>query len=133
MGYNLFLDDFRFPEHTAFYMAQEYHDQYQLRNWEIVRSYDAFVDHISTKGLPDLISFDHDLAFEHYDASTWHSDQQYKEKTGYDCALWLVNYCKINGYTIPPSLVHSQNPHGARRIRELMGGKLIDDFDQASE
>lgn len=46
-----------------------------------VRSYAEFVTYIFQNGLPDFISFDHDLGME---------------ESGFDCAKWLVNYCLDN-------------------------------------
>lgn len=59
MSYNIFLDDERFPSNS------------DLRDYKIVRNYKDFCELISTLGLPDFVSFDHDLD---------------EEKTGYDCA-----------------------------------------------
>ena len=39
-----------------------------------------------------------------------------KEKTGYDCAKWLVNECMIKGVKHPPYIVHSMNPVGKQNI-----------------
>jgi hypothetical protein len=36
---------------------------------DVVRNFDGFVAYITTKGVPDLISFDHDLSSEHYTQS----------------------------------------------------------------
>lgn len=64
--------------------------------WDVVRSYDDFVYYIETHGVPDVISFDHDLAFEHYPFAEDNPEakkipyDRYTEKTGYDCAKWLV-------------------------------------------
>jgi hypothetical protein len=65
-----------------------------------VLNYLEFKMWIEKNGLPDIISFDHDLAFEHYtpehlwtdyQLSKEHQDaQNYKEKTGLDCAKCLV-------------------------------------------
>lgn len=100
----LFLDDVRQPpDHT----------------WDVVRSYDDFVYYIETQGVPDVISFDHDLAFEHYPFAEDNPEpkkipyDRYTEKTGYDCAKWLVE----NGYEIKRWMVHSMNPVGAQNIR----------------
>ena len=94
--YKLYLDDLRVPIQS-----------YPLMNnsdWRIVRSYDEFVKTISSDGLPNIISFDHDLAFEHYRQSMYDPDKHYtnyytdgtfKEKTGFECAKWLVEYCQL--------------------------------------
>jgi hypothetical protein len=45
----LYLDDIRTPK---------------TKGWDIVRSYDEFVKWIEENGLPDKLSFDHDLGEE---------------------------------------------------------------------
>lgn len=112
----LFLDDERMPIDCAKYMYTRlsnvtvYHEK-----WEIVRNYDEFVDYIKTEGLPDIISFDHDLGF--YKNPT---DYDKKEKTGYDCAKWLVDYCIDNKKKLPEFLVHSMNPIGYQNIKKYL-------------
>lgn len=86
-----------------------------------VRSYDEFTYWITTYGLPDIISFDHDLADEHYDYNKERSDNDlYIEKTGMDCAKWLVSYCMLHNQPMPITYVHSANPVGADNIRYLI-------------
>ena len=70
-------------------------------SWTIVRSYDDFVAYISRYGVPDLISFDHDLG---------------AGKSGYDCAKWLME----NGYCLKMWRVHSMNPVGRDNIKFLL-------------
>jgi hypothetical protein len=94
-----------------------------IRTWIVVRSYKEFVKVITEKGLPDLISFDHDLAGEHYPLSEKIESidyGKYKEKTGYHCALWLVEYCKTNNKPLPKWQVHSLNPVGRVNIVQLL-------------
>ena len=88
--YKLFLDDIREPK---------------TNGWVIARSYDEFVRIIKKRGIPYEISFDHDLGY---------SD----EKTGYDCAKWLIGR-KIDTRKITIN-VHSANPVGALNIRLLI-------------
>lgn len=45
---------------------------------------------------------------------------EYKEKTGYDCAVWLVNYCMDNKCTIPKWNIQSANPVGKENIKKLL-------------
>lgn len=81
---------------------------------------------IEKNGLPDIISFDHDLAYEHYTPEHLWTDyqlskeyqdaQNYKEKTGLDCAKWLCEYCEMHNKSIPRFYVHSANPVGADNI-----------------
>jgi hypothetical protein len=123
----LFLDDVRDPLDASVYMRArigEYAGIYAKEDWTIVRSYDEFVKHIEENGMPTLISFDHDLAHEHYDPRMYTEDypETFKEKTGYDCAKWLVDYCIDNRIEPPKFEVHSMNPVGTQRISSLLHG-----------
>lgn len=101
-------------------------------DWDIVRNYDQFVKYIEENGLPDLISFDHDLADEHYNDlfsdKNWVKDDndielsygEYKEKTGLECAKWLVDYCSDNNKKLPEFMVHSANPVGKKNIESYL-------------
>lgn len=125
MSYNLFLDDFRDPEDCFEYMR---HLPYIMEDWIIVRNYDEFVKFIQEKGIPDLISFDHDLADTHYDNQD-HVDEDYydiiTERTGYHCAKWLINYCIDNKKELPATiLIHSMNHAGSRNIQSLFESYL---------
>ena len=97
--YKLFLDDIRMPVSEG---------------WHIVRNYNEFVDTINKYGLPVFISFDHDLSTEHY------SNMPSVEKTGYDCAKFLVEYCMDNKKELPDFYVHSMNPVGSANIKTLL-------------
>ena len=123
MSYSLFLDDFRMPFDAFNYT----HDPiYNDEIWVIVRNYKDFVYCIENEGIPDIVSFDHDLADIHYDAQD-HLDQDYydlcaaqNEKTGYHCARWMINYCLDHNLDIPRiNLIHSMNTVGAQNIQSL--------------
>lgn len=117
MGYNLFLDDIRQPSEPGNYMYPvDLRKIYRLQPWVLVRNYKEFTEYITENGLPDLVSFDHDLADIHYDPSTWTEGFKYHEETGYDCAKWLVEYCYENGLPLPEYLCHSMNPIGKQNI-----------------
>lgn len=117
MKYNLFLDDIRQPSEVGNYMLPvELRPQYRLDKWEIVRNYEQFVEIIEKHGLPDKISFDHDLADSHYDPKTWTEVFTYGEKTGCNCAEWLCKYCHEKGLKFPEYYVHSMNPVGKENI-----------------
>jgi hypothetical protein len=99
--------------------------------WFVVRNYNEFVEWIESNGMPDFISFDHDLADEHvHDFFKQKLEQgyqnpsydEYTEKTGLDCAKWLVDYCQNNHIPICGCSVHSHNPVGARNIHSLING-----------
>ena len=131
MSYRLFLDDIREPWEAGNYMYPvDIRKEYRLHEWVIVRNYKKFVDTISEKGVPSYISFDHDLAPSHYTpeylwtdydkSKEWQDSQVHEEKTGYDCAKWLVEYCNKNGIPLPICYVHSANPVGADNIRFVL-------------
>lgn len=122
MSYNLFLDDDprRIPHQLTWIHLPPV-------EWTIVRSYQAFVDIILKDGIPSMISFDHDLADEHYKEYFAHNDEQrpidyskLTEKTGRDCALWLANYCVDNSIPIPVYYIHTLNPDGGENIRSIL-------------
>ena len=85
---NLYLDDLR-PTPADF---------------DRVYDYEGFTEYILLKGLPDFISFDHDLG---------------EGKSGYDCAKFLIDYCLENSLPLPRYAVHSQNPVGRKNIEML--------------
>jgi len=114
MSYNLFLDDIRELKEVFLYTK----NQLYLLDWIIVRNYDEFVKTIEERGIPEIISFDHDLSLEHYGSQL--SYDQYIEKTGYDCAKWFINYCIDNKKELPAIiLIHSMNPAGSANIKSL--------------
>lgn len=118
MKKRLFLDDIRQPETCATYMLSP--EIYVEESWDVVRDYKQFVNYIEENGVPDVISFDHDLADIHYDPTTWTESFSYKEETGYDCAKWLCNYCVKNGILLPEFYVHSMNPIGKENIQKCL-------------
>lgn len=112
----LFLDDSRLPPDFT---------------WDVVRSYEEFIAYIELHGVPDVISFDHDLGTEHYQhycdvVAYAEIDKKlnevkipyeiFQEKTGYDCAKWLIE----QGQLPKNYLVHSMNPVGKMNITFVM-------------
>ena len=87
----LWLDDYRKP------------DDYIKGDYIIscVKNYEEFCSFINENGLPDVVCFDHDLG---------------EEKSGYDCAKFLVEYCMDNMIDFPNYYVQSQNPVGRENI-----------------
>lgn len=124
MSYYLFLDDERVPAQVTWVAIPNVF-------YNVVRNYNEFVRFIEDHGVPVFVSFDHDLADEHYaimlkdcqENNTGQllfavpenvKDMDYGlEKTGYDCAKWLVDYCADNRQKFPEFTVHSMNPIGA--------------------
>lgn len=121
MYYNLFLDDERFPKQVSWIDLPPV-------EWQIVRNYNEFVETIKQQGVPNHVSFDNDLADEHYgkvlyedrDGDFKKINASFKERTGYDCAKFLVNYCQENNVKFPYYTVHSMNPVGKENIIALI-------------
>ncbi len=123
---NVFLDDFRSPEDSYKYTKNPI---YLKKKWEVVRNHDEFVG-LLTQIMVDgdtigSISFDHDLADDHYapqdrynDYELWLEQHCSIEKTGLDCAKYFTNYMDRHNMPIPGMTVHSQNPVGKKRIEE---------------
>lgn len=106
----LYLDDVRIPTEG---------------NWEVVRNYDEFISHIKLNGLEnyEVISLDHDLGEsamqEYYTNVKPNYELDYKrieEKTGMDCARFLVAESITKNIPLPQIYVHSANPIGTHNI-----------------
>ena len=107
----LYLDDVRTPT---------------IEDWQVVRTYDEFVSHIRLNGLEnyEVISLDHDLgdqAMSEYYTNvhpnyTLNYDNIVNEKTGLDCAKWLVAESMNKNIPLPQIYVHSANPIGSANI-----------------
>ena len=106
----LYLDDVRTPK---------------TDNWEVVRNYDEFVAHIKLKGLGayEVISLDHDLGegamVEYYTNVKPNYELDYNripEKTGMDCARFLVAEAMNTKIPLPTIYIHSANPIGAANM-----------------
>lgn len=117
---NLFLDDMRSPKDVTWI-------ELPTVEWTIVRNYREFIDAVHSMGVPERVSFDHDLADEHYKEFVYCSsphnlaEKQFRyedmgEKTGYCAAKWLCEYCQENKVKFPEYYVHSFNPIGAENI-----------------
>ena len=119
----IYLDDVRVPVKVR-------EDE---QDWVVVRSYDEFVETISRIGIDnvELVSLDHDLgpqATRHFLRSTTKTSvfdyDEVAEKTGYDCAKWLVNYAIDNSKRLPMVVVHSANPVGSANIMGFVNNYL---------
>ena len=117
MTYHLFLDDERHPWSVSWVKIPE-------AVWQVVRNYDEFVETIETYGIPTFVSFDHDLADAHYVAMLNEVEGRPSdygtEKTGFECAKWLVDYCIDREIKFPGYEVHSMNPIGSKRIKDYI-------------
>lgn len=118
----LFLDDKRKLSDVTYITLP-------LGNWTIVRNYQQFVAHITKNGLPDYISFDHDLAEEHYPFNEINmldyrngivDYSKYKFPTGLECARWLIQYCFGHEKPLPQVSIHSMNTIGVENIYKTL-------------
>jgi hypothetical protein len=130
----IFLDDVRKPEDAAKYVkGMGINPDIYIKGeieWHVVRDFYEFAHDIKINGIPDVVSFDHDLADEHYTPEQyWHdfdASKDYQEKkgygepTGYECALYLAKVCAEQKKELPLWVVHSMNPVGAARIRNYL-------------
>lgn len=133
----LMLDDIRIPMHCHLHDEQKTLQQASgvpNESWDIVRSYDEFVGYVETYGIPHVISFDNDLdplsevaTYDDMQATGIYDSDRLKQKTGVDCANWLVEYCVKTQSPIPRYYVHSANSLARPIIREILNNakKLI--------
>ena len=136
----IYLDDVRTPVNP---------------DWVVVRSYDEFVEKVRELGFEniDVISLDHDLGdtamneyFNNVSPNYILDYSHITEKTGMDCAKWLVDYYydnynfaedlisrknkKINGITFPKVYTHSANPIGSANIMGYINNFLMNEAQQ---
>lgn len=112
---SLYLDDVRTPTD---------------KNWLVVRNYDEFVAEIMKNGIEsfEVISLDHDLGdsamqeyFNNVQNNYTLNYENINEKTGLDCAKWLVShymgkYKQNDPFVFPTVYTHSANPIGSANI-----------------
>jgi hypothetical protein len=93
-------------------------------DWIVVRSYDEFTAKVTEIGLDniDVISLDHDLgdtAMKEWHKNVYHNYtldyNNITEKTGYDCAKWLVEQW-MEGQSVVDVYTHSANAIGSANI-----------------
>ena len=137
MKKRIYLDDVRTP--------------IEKDQWVIVRSYDEFVEKINEIGLEniDMISLDHDLgdtAMAEWHRNVYHNYElnydNITEKTGMDCAKWLVNYFydvnpfwgdfsrdkkRTEEFLFPKVYTHSANPIGSANIMGYINNFLMNE------
>ena len=109
MKQRIYLDDVRTPIEEG---------------WTVVRNYDEFVSTIMYIGLDniELISLDHDLGDTAMKEWKYGVTKNYAinydnitEKTGLDCAKWLVNQW-LDGKPVVDVFTHSANAIGSANI-----------------
>lgn len=126
----LFLDDIRIPTDASRLVPTKSFSLYWEDDWVVVRNYDEFVEYIKDNGVPEFVSFDHDLGDISYEIPAneilkMSDDDMLKnfgviEKTGLDCAKFLVEYCADENVSLPNYLVHSANPAGKENIEKFL-------------
>jgi len=102
----LFLDDLRTVDMV--------YDASMVSEFDVVRTYDAFVEYIQQKGLPKFISFDNDLGLDR---------EGNVAPDGYAAAKWLVYDSGLDLSKLQFN-VHSANPVAAEQIRGLLTNYL---------
>lgn len=114
----IYLDDVRTPKQDT---------------WVITRNYDEFVKIVNENGLSsiDFISLDHDLGESAMKEYFTNVSPNYKldynnisEKTGYDCAKFLVDKSIQDNVPLPLIYVHSANPIGSANIMGYVNNYL---------
>jgi hypothetical protein len=128
----IYLDDVRTPLDAS---------------WIVVRNYDQFVQKVEEIGLQniDLISLDHDLGpaamreyFQNVHPNYQLDYNNITEKTGMDCAKWLVQHfydtnpnqsLLVRGEPIqfPKVYVHSANPIGSGNMMGYINNFLMNE------
>lgn len=131
-SYNIFLDDIRFPPEAFKYTKDR---DYVEKDWIVCRNFDQFTKKIEKEFIAgkvlSLVSFDHDLAPEHYAPQTRWDDYNewakegaaFVEKTGYDCAKWLKEFCTNYNMPIPQLKFHTMNPVGKENMQKVFNDK----------
>lgn len=102
----LFLDDVRSIDMV--------YDVLEVSDFDLVRTYDAFVAYIKEHGLPPFISFDNDLGLDEHGQVA---------PDGYAAAKWLVYESGLDLRELQFA-VHSANPVAAEQIRGLLHNYL---------
>jgi hypothetical protein len=149
MSYNLFLDDLRMPK-DAYIYPRRGEDKIILVtrslqrvsgidniNWDIVRNYNDFVSIIEKRGLPDAVSFDHDLHEEHIEHYYKVTKEigiieyaNFRHKTGKHCAEYFVQQCKeLNPIQPPKVFIHSANQCGVQEIKNILTNSGLSFYD----
>jgi hypothetical protein len=115
---NIYLDDIRTPIESG---------------WIICRNYHEFVKTVSKIGMENIekISLDHDLGDSAIKEYFGNVSKNYvldydniTEKTGYDCAKWLVDQSISTGKKLPLTVTHSANPIGSANIMGYINNYL---------
>ena len=126
----LFLDDVREVKDAYLYddgKTLEDASGIARGHWEIVRSYDEFVQWVQKNGVPDVVSFDVDLCEDHmkYYMQKARIDNYwdhvfFKVKCGVHCAEYLLDFCENTPTPFPKWFIHSANHFGRDELRKIL-------------
>jgi hypothetical protein len=126
----LFLDDLRIPTDAFIYEERvKLIDKSGIQNceWNIVRNYEDFCEFIDTFGIPEVVSFDHDLTTEftqhYFDVTSKTGVIEYdnlKTKSGKHCAEYFVDKWREAGKPDVKVYVHSANRWGQIEIKNVL-------------
>lgn len=109
----IWIDDLRNP-YFKYDKNKTYIEEYSYYKGEDsyviwVKSYKQFISILKElydkNEYPDEICFDHDLG---------------GNRSGYDCAKYLVNFCIDNNLKLPKYECHSSNPAGKSNILSIL-------------
>lgn len=90
------------------------YDKSMESEFDIVRTYEDFVDYIKVNGLPQFISFDNDLGLDQNGEIA---------PDGYAAAKWLVYESGLDLINLKFN-VHSANPVAAKQIEGLLNNYI---------
>ena len=90
------------------------YDKSMENDFDIVRSYDEFIEYIRKNGLPHFISFDNDLGLD---------IKGEVAPDGYAAAKWLVYESGLDLKNLEFK-VHSANPIASEQIRGLLNNYI---------
>ena len=110
-GVLVWIDDIRDPQESTW--QHWIKKNFGTNDFDItwIKSYKEFVDFVDKNGLPSNVSFDHDLG---------DVEDPNNEKTGYDCAKYIVDYCMDNDRDIPNYRIQSDNGPGRENIDKYL-------------
>jgi hypothetical protein len=132
----LFLDDQRDPKNAYVHIGTG-HDHkkkslielsgIEADDWSVTRSYESFSHYLKYVGIPDVVSFDHDLSEEHMKHYFTVTQQigivdygNLKPDSGFHCAKLLCQKCLDTNTKFPKYYVHSANKWGGENIKNYI-------------
>ena len=122
MEYNIFLDNSR----TSTEMFYKFNNPI-YKNCITIKNYKDFVEYIENQfqkdgSYPGFISFDFllsDVTLSITEDKTIFFNEECYQETGYECALWVSNFCKSHNLPAPKYFIHDDNAYGRRKISKV--------------